>query len=512
MKNLTKQTAFSYLIKISLVFSTVSIFLVLLCVSMYWHSNLRKTNDSEIKNYTRSLDASLRNVSKQEFVLNLQKLLLLQEVILFDQNCNVLAATTLMSLNHECKRHSPSDILNIHLNGQHVSVFYRLEVDRLSVIRDHWKFVLILFFVFFVFSALGFSLFLNQSILKPLKRLLEINDNSAPVPYELSFIEEKVSEMQSEILKSSLEKEYFNFARKVVHDIRNPLSVIRSTSHKEAPDSVLFSKLDEIDYHISSLLDKKSTIHDYRVLNISKAIASTFQEMKSVWSFDYEIESDVSFVISPVHEFDIKNILSNLIRNSCEAGANKIVVQVEFREEFVNVSIKDNGHGIPVGNRKSLFDMNFTTKDNGNGIGLHSIKKHLVSRGSDIILGPDVDCTVFKVRLLAYILDSKSAIVHIEDDRYLRLGFSKDLKEIGLKLHSFESFKSFSDASLSLDAQTFFMIDSNLSESEKGELLAKDLFDKGFSRIFLASNDISIDLKEYPWIKGTIPKNLFPQS
>jgi C4-dicarboxylate-specific signal transduction histidine kinase len=37
---------------------------------------------------------------------------------------------------------------------------------------------------------------------------------------------------------------------------------------------------------------------------------------------------------------------------------------------FVNVSVLDNGPGIPVSIKKEIFNPFFTTKDNGMGIGL----------------------------------------------------------------------------------------------------------------------------------------------
>ena len=79
-----------------------------------------------------------------------------------------------------------------------------------------------------------------------------------------------------------------------------------------------------------------------------------------------------------VDKHKVLQILVNLVRNArhaCEAAAkddSRIVVRVANRVGGVQVTVSDNGIGIPPENLTRIFNHGFTTKANGHGFGLHS--------------------------------------------------------------------------------------------------------------------------------------------
>ena len=72
----------------------------------------------------------------------------------------------------------------------------------------------------------------------------------------------------------------------------------------------------------------------------------------------------------------IHQMLVNLILNAADAvqhkGTIKVIIQKMNRE--VQFSIHDNGPGIPIDQRKSIFRAFYTTKEEGSGLGLLSVK------------------------------------------------------------------------------------------------------------------------------------------
>ena len=72
----------------------------------------------------------------------------------------------------------------------------------------------------------------------------------------------------------------------------------------------------------------------------------------------------------------LQQVLLNLILNAmdamngCEAGRRCVAVCVRPREQEVEVTVSDSGHGIPAENLKRLFEPFFTTKPSGMGLGL----------------------------------------------------------------------------------------------------------------------------------------------
>ncbi|WLR41276.1 ATP-binding protein [Bacillus carboniphilus] len=68
----------------------------------------------------------------------------------------------------------------------------------------------------------------------------------------------------------------------------------------------------------------------------------------------------------------LKQVFINLIKNSIESMSSegKIDIEVTSYGTYIDVSIKDEGGGIPPGMLEKLGEPFFTTKDRGTGLGL----------------------------------------------------------------------------------------------------------------------------------------------
>lgn len=69
----------------------------------------------------------------------------------------------------------------------------------------------------------------------------------------------------------------------------------------------------------------------------------------------------------------VKQIVSNLVLNAIDAvgTGGRIDIDIGSSASFVNVSVTDDGPGVPEKFRARLFEPHFTTKPHGNGIGLY---------------------------------------------------------------------------------------------------------------------------------------------
>jgi signal transduction histidine kinase len=73
------------------------------------------------------------------------------------------------------------------------------------------------------------------------------------------------------------------------------------------------------------------------------------------------------------------NILSNAIDAIDDKGT--ISINTYISEEYVRISIKDSGHGIPQNLKEKIFDPFFTTKGVGKGTGLGlSISQSIIEK------------------------------------------------------------------------------------------------------------------------------------
>jgi signal transduction histidine kinase len=99
-----------------------------------------------------------------------------------------------------------------------------------------------------------------------------------------------------------------------------------------------------------------------------------------------EILTSLKSALVEGDESQFRRLLINLIRNSMQAGANKITVSLAEDEEFFKLTVSDNGKGIPGDIKDKIFESNFTTKVKGMGLGLKLAKRFIEGINGSISL------------------------------------------------------------------------------------------------------------------------------
>jgi two-component system sensor kinase FixL len=101
----------------------------------------------------------------------------------------------------------------------------------------------------------------------------------------------------------------------------------------------------------------------------------------------------------------IQQVLTNLLRNSCEAigpAGGRVTVSTATRQGKVIISIKDTGAGISPEASKTLFHWSDSTKSHGSGIGLSICRTIVEAHGGDLWLresGHTGSCFAFSLPL-----------------------------------------------------------------------------------------------------------------
>jgi signal transduction histidine kinase len=103
-------------------------------------------------------------------------------------------------------------------------------------------------------------------------------------------------------------------------------------------------------------------------------VRSGLDRRKTVLDRDFEPVPPVA-----VDKHAVLQILLNLLRNANQAmqdarqPAPRILIRLRCRaDDWVRVSVTDNGVGLPAGNVTRIFSHGFTTRRDGHGFGLHS--------------------------------------------------------------------------------------------------------------------------------------------
>jgi C4-dicarboxylate-specific signal transduction histidine kinase len=114
-----------------------------------------------------------------------------------------------------------------------------------------------------------------------------------------------------------------------------------------------------------------------RVLDIVKP------ELKSK-NIQIQVQVDDGLLVK-VNSSEIEQVILNLLNNAIQALGNsgtlqrRIVISANKSEQFIQLSVSDNGAGVPDEFKSHLFELLSTTKQSGMGLGLW-LCKHIISR------------------------------------------------------------------------------------------------------------------------------------
>lgn len=234
---------------------------------------------------------------------------------------------------------------------------------------------------------------------------------------------DQLQQSADELAKSQREFAWRDMARRIAHEIKNPLtpmklSVQMALRKKELdPDgfdeyfkkmsSTLIEQIDNLTRIASSFSTfAKTTITVREPVNLAdkvKSVVSLFEHNDEGVTFSLNMNGvDEAMVWSDNQQ--ILQVFNNLFRNAIQAipDGREGHIDVDFSKTDTDVliSIKDNGCGIPPQNLETIFQPNFTTKTSGMGLGLSIVKTIINLSGGDISVESEVSVgTTFSIHI-----------------------------------------------------------------------------------------------------------------
>ena len=261
--------------------------------------------------------------------------------------------------------------------------------------------VVLLALLLAIFGSIEFA----ERLVKPIESLEEgtrsiaAGDAANKIP---KAGDDEISLLVSSFMQAQKEAAWSDVARRMAHEINNPLTPIQLSA--ERIRNRYLSKLGKEDQVFLSN-STKTIIHQVEVLrdmvnafgDFAKDPQLTFEHfdfnqllMEAVDLFEEEKKSKhftVSFnERSAFIEADIKRvlqILNNIFKNAIDATKEslnpKIIITSKLlsddQEGYLELKIKDNGHGFDPKFLKEAFQPYVTTKLKGTGLGLAIVKK-----------------------------------------------------------------------------------------------------------------------------------------
>ena len=242
---------------------------------------------------------------------------------------------------------------------------------------------------------------------------LEYNqdDEITPLVQAYNRMVMDLRESSSRLAQAERDKAWTDMARRVAHDLKNPLTPIKLQLQmlmrmKASGNPLWEDRFDEVAqtvlYHVDLLADSADQFSTFAKMYDQKPErldldALVKQEVDLFDSRD-DITLDYfglpeSWVLAPRPQ--LTRVVVNLITNAIQAvdelpaGEKRLVVSLRNAVEdgFYDIVVEDNGPGVSEDNQQRIFTPDFTTKTSGSGLGL-AICKRIVDH-----CGGTISCT-----------------------------------------------------------------------------------------------------------------------
>ena len=136
------------------------------------------------------------------------------------------------------------------------------------------------------------------------------------------------------------------------------------------------------------------------LIAVMRCIADTFRGA----GFDVALAPAPALPSVAVPPAVIETVLTGLVENSRQAGAARVTISAGAAAGIVRLAVRDDGPGIPAGDRDRIFEPFFTSRrtSGGTGLGLPIIRSLLQAHRGTIMLGQaEADGAVFLLTLPA---------------------------------------------------------------------------------------------------------------
>ena len=195
-------------------------------------------------------------------------------------------------------------------------------------------------------------------------------------------------------------------ARRLAHEVKNPLTPIQLSAERmhmrftgklsQEEDEILNRATQTIVAQVENLKTLVNAFSDYaKPPELKKELGGLndlINEVVDLYSISHPgIHFDVQLVNPEpnllLDKGRMTQLLTNLIKNAQESvdqGEVQISITTQQKDNHLQVSIKDNGHGFKQENLAQVFEPYESTKTRGSGLGLAIVKKIVEEHGGEI--------------------------------------------------------------------------------------------------------------------------------
>tara|TARA_B100000686_G_scaffold321541_1_gene374323 strand:- start:1169 stop:2956 length:1788 start_codon:yes stop_codon:yes gene_type:complete len=324
----------------------------------------------------------------------------------------------------------PSVIYYLKQTGQAIDFYYVVQ-DRKTGIKITFAIIYVLIVSLLLFISIVISINFASRLTEPIVNLIGASkkissgDLNTKVPiiktdkeFEMlnenfNLMIEKLKKQQDRLLISERHLAWENVARKLAHEIKNPLTPIQLSIDRIREKYL--SKIDKDKDNFSNYLntvtkqikDIEHLVNEFsdfarmpkpvfKKIDINKLVlrAVKLHELSEL-KIKFTLSKNKLSNYFNADEEQFNRVFVNLIKNSIESIAEKRNKTVDFKgkinidittdSDYIYVTVVDNGVGFEHVDKAAMITPYYTTKKNGTGLGLAIVSK-IVSDHNSVIL------------------------------------------------------------------------------------------------------------------------------
>ena len=302
---------------------------------------------------------------------------------------------------------------------QAINFYYTVENNRLGI-KISFILIYIIIVTLLLFLSITLAIKFSARFFKPIANLIEASESissgnlDTKVPLidaddeikklneNFNLMIDRLRNQQDKLLHSERHEAWENVARKLAHEIKNPLTPIQLSIDRlkekyskeiKTNENEFQNYLVTINKQIKAIEKLINEFSDFarmpkpilRKIDLKKVLESNIEFIKASYeSMNIDLITKKKSYFIYCDEDQINRVFLNLIKNSVESiqekskeadFIKKIKLEIEDKDNYIYITILDNGVGFSKKNLNNIVKPYFTTKINGTGLGLAIVNK-----------------------------------------------------------------------------------------------------------------------------------------
>lgn len=246
----------------------------------------------------------------------------------------------------------------------------------------------------------------SPSALTPdVRAVLEVLAGQVAIAVEDCRLAEENTRLERKVAEGERLAALGQMAATVAHEVKNPLSAIKSIAQVMSEDeglnsqhardlSLIVGETDRLSKSVTQLLSfaskRPQAAPPCRSDELIKSVNSLFRAEAEERDINLRCHAEATLELDGVQTASVRDALSNLVLNALQSTPSGGQVKLDFlldKNEMV-FAVSDSGPGMSAEVQKRIWEPFFTTKQRGTGLGLAIVRKRMEEAGGTARLVP----------------------------------------------------------------------------------------------------------------------------